>query len=119
MITIRSRLAFMTAALATLSLAACLDPGDVNEDGVDESAYILHPEEDVAGSQIRVIEGIEAPITEALVTQTAGMDVSSYQGNVNWTAARNNGAKFTYIKATEGTSYQNPYFGQQYLGSYH
>ncbi|WP_051366760.1 lysozyme [Hamadaea tsunoensis] len=47
-----------------------------------------------------------------------GMDVSSYQGNVNWTAAWNNGARFAYIKATEGTYYTNAYFTQQYNGSY-
>ena len=47
-----------------------------------------------------------------------GMDVSSHQGNVNWSAAWNNGARFAYVKATEGTSYLNPYFAQQYNGSY-
>ncbi len=29
-----------------------------------------------------------------------------------------NGIAFVYIKATEGTGYQNPYFSQQYEGSY-
>ncbi len=47
-----------------------------------------------------------------------GMDVSGYQGNVDWTTAWNNGARFAYIKATEGTGYTNPYFAQQYNGSY-
>ncbi|XP_002972808.2 N,O-diacetylmuramidase [Selaginella moellendorffii] len=47
-----------------------------------------------------------------------GMDVSSHQGNVNWRTAYNNGARFAYIKATEGTGYTNPYFSQQYVGSY-
>ncbi|MEU3453461.1 lysozyme [Micromonospora sp. NPDC006766] len=47
-----------------------------------------------------------------------GMDVSSWQGNVNWQAAWNNGARFAYVKATEGTGYTSPYFAQQYNGSY-
>lgn len=47
-----------------------------------------------------------------------GMDVSGYQGNVNWSGAYANGARFAYIKATEGTTYTNPYFAQQYNGSY-
>jgi beta-glucosidase-like glycosyl hydrolase len=47
-----------------------------------------------------------------------GMDVSSAQGNVGWQAAYNNGARFSYVKATEGASYVNPYFAQQYNGSY-
>src|SRR3954452_5820177 len=47
-----------------------------------------------------------------------GMDVSGYQGNVAWSTAYANGARFAYVKATEGTSYTNPYFAQQYNGSY-
>lgn len=47
-----------------------------------------------------------------------GMDVSGYQGNVNWSVAYANGARFAYVKATEGTGYTNPYFTQQYNGSY-
>jgi GH25 family lysozyme M1 (1,4-beta-N-acetylmuramidase) len=45
------------------------------------------------------------------------MDVSSHQGAVNWTTAKANGARFAYVKATEGTTYQNPQFAQQYNGS--
>jgi len=44
--------------------------------------------------------------------------VSSFQGNVNWTAQWNAGARFAYVKATEGTYYTNPSFAQQYNGSY-
>ncbi|MFI5802245.1 lysozyme [Streptomyces sp. NPDC051561] len=50
--------------------------------------------------------------------QTEGVDVSSHQGNVNWSALWSSGVKWAYVKATEGTSYKNPYFGQQYNGSY-
>jgi GH25 family lysozyme M1 (1,4-beta-N-acetylmuramidase) len=48
-----------------------------------------------------------------------GLDVASYQGNVNWSSVAANGGKFAYVKATEGTGYTNPYFGQQYTGSYY
>ncbi len=47
-----------------------------------------------------------------------GMDVNSAQGSVDWQAAYNNGARFAYVKATEGTTYTNPSFAQQYNGSY-
>ena len=57
-----------------------------------------------------------APANAATYVQ--GMDVSSYQGNVAWSTAWNNGARFAYVKATEGTTYTNPYFAQQYNGSY-
>lgn len=60
-----------------------------------------------------------SPRGEALaVTQTAGMDVASHQGNVNWTYWWGQGKRFAYVKATEGTYYKNPYFAQQYNGSY-
>jgi hypothetical protein len=36
-------------------------------------------------------------------TTPYGIDVSSYQGNVNWSQVKANGISFAYIKATEGT----------------
>ncbi|MYS70504.1 lysozyme, partial [Streptomyces sp. SID5926] len=45
-------------------------------------------------------------------------DVSSHQGNVAWSTLWNSGVKWAYAKATEGTYYTNPYFAQQYNGSY-
>ncbi|ANW18185.1 lysozyme [Streptomyces clavuligerus] len=50
--------------------------------------------------------------------QTEGVDVSSHQGNVDWPALWNSGVKWAYVKATEGTYYRNPYYTQQYNGSY-
>ena len=80
-----------------------------------------HQAADHAGSTIRAHEG-SLTTTSSTVTTTVsgvrGMDVSGWQGNVNWTAAWNNGARFAYVKATEGTGYTNPYFAQQYNGSY-
>ncbi|WP_063779693.1 lysozyme [Streptomyces sp. NBC_00370] len=52
------------------------------------------------------------------VTQTHGVDVSSHQGSVNWAALWSSGVRFAYTKATEGSSYKNPSFAQQYNGSY-
>ncbi|GGZ76233.1 lysozyme [Streptomyces echinoruber] len=59
--------------------------------------------------------GAPAP---AAVTQTEGVDVSGHQGNVDWATLWNSGVKWAYTKATEGTYYTNPYFAQQYNGSY-
>ena len=47
-----------------------------------------------------------------------GMDVSSHQGNVDWNHAWAQGSRFAYAKATEGMTYKNPNFNQQYNGSY-
>ena len=45
------------------------------------------------------------------------MDVSSYQGKVKWSTWTKKDRDFAYIKATEGTSYRNPYFKTQYKGA--
>jgi lysozyme len=39
-----------------------------------------------------------------------GIDVSKYQGNVDWSAVANSGVKFAYIKATEGGDHADAYF---------
>ena len=66
----------------------------------------------VAGS------GLFAAAPASAASVVYGMDVSGYQGNVNWSTAYANGGRFAYVKATEGTGYTNPYFAQQYNGSY-
>lgn len=48
-----------------------------------------------------------------------GIDASHYQGTINWTAARNAGIQFAYIKATEGTTYHDPLFNTNYPNAYH
>ncbi|KAG9126601.1 hypothetical protein FRC07_002843 [Ceratobasidium sp. 392] len=35
--------------------------------------------------------------------QPKGIDVASYQGNVNWASQKSAGVSFAYVKATEGT----------------
>ncbi|MGC5529349.1 lysozyme [Streptomyces sp. SR-10] len=55
---------------------------------------------------------------DSRAAQTEGVDVSSHQGNVDWATLWNSGVKWAYVKATEGTYYKNPYFAQQYNGSY-
>ena len=39
-----------------------------------------------------------------------GVDVSHYQGNVDWNQLQTQGVMFAYIKATEGSSYQDSAF---------
>lgn len=49
--------------------------------------------------------------------ESYGIDVSSYQGQVAWPAAAQNGVSFAYIKATEGATYTNPYFAADWQGA--
>ncbi len=57
-----------------------------------------------------------------------GIDVSHWQGDVNWTKVKNSGIVFAFVKATEGTSYVDPNFEENienahsaglYVGAYH
>jgi len=45
-----------------------------------------------------------------------GPDVSHYQGNVNWASAKSAGIGFGIAKATEGTTYVDPYFATNRAG---
>ncbi|HUO53951.1 MAG TPA: GH25 family lysozyme [Rhodoblastus sp.] len=46
-----------------------------------------------------------------------GVDVSKYQGNVDWMAVQEGGVKFAYIKATEGGDRLDPKFVQNWQGA--
>jgi GH25 family lysozyme M1 (1,4-beta-N-acetylmuramidase) len=60
-----------------------------------------------------------AKIRPALsVSHLPGIDISAYQGNINWGAVAPH-IDFSYAKATEGTYYTNPYFYNQYEGPYY
>nr|WP_240686806.1 lysozyme [Amycolatopsis suaedae] len=101
-------------------------------DGLPVDEYVKrydHP----MGSQIKRVEGDHStpetieqarrePARDAngnqVLASVEGIDVSGHQGNVNWAHWWGQGKRFAYVKATEGTGYRNPYFAQQYNGSY-
>ncbi|MFF5985573.1 lysozyme [Prauserella flavalba] len=101
-------------------------------DGMPVAEYVEkydHP----MGSQIAKAEGdhsTEASKRAALRPQgvnsdgvraqatVPGIDVSGHQQNVDWNYWWGQGKRFAFVKATEGTGYENPYFAQQYNGSY-
>ncbi|MET8558749.1 lysozyme [Streptomyces sp. NPDC004959] len=110
----RSRFRAAGPLLAALSLLLALpvaaqaaDEPSVPERG---SAYL--------GMGVAEHDGVGGLPRDTRAVQTEGVDVSSYQGNVNWSALWNSGVKWAYTKATEGTYYTNPSFTQQYNGSY-
>jgi GH25 family lysozyme M1 (1,4-beta-N-acetylmuramidase) len=50
-------------------------------------------------------------------TQVNGIDVSKWQGTINWTSARNSGTEFAFIKSTEGVNAVDPTFHQNFVGA--
>ncbi|MFI1799259.1 lysozyme [Streptomyces sp. NPDC020379] len=100
----------LVVALPGTALAASPTPGGKRP---------AHPERDWLGSTVRRHEpqpGRTPP--PSLTASVEGVDVSSHNGNVPWSTLWDSGNRFAYVKATEGTSYTNPYFAQQYDGSY-
>ncbi|MET7905300.1 lysozyme [Streptomyces sp. NPDC005336] len=114
----RRALSALIGLLAALLTATFALPGSAF--AAQGTKAIPHPEDDWAGSQILKHEGASLSGEEpsGLLATVEGVDVSSHQGNVAWSTLWNSGVRFAYVKATEGTSYINPYFAQQYNGSY-
>ncbi|KAI3349022.1 glycoside hydrolase [Clostridium botulinum] len=46
-----------------------------------------------------------------------GIDVSNHNGNIDFNKVENDGVELVYIKATEGTTYQDQYLGNHYKGA--
>ncbi|MFE0171663.1 lysozyme [Streptomyces sp. NPDC059002] len=110
----RSRLspaAVLLAVLSALSLLLTLPTAAQADDVPDRGTARL-------GQGVIEHDGQGGLPAGGDATQTEGVDVSSHQGNVAWSTLWNSGVKWAYVKATESTSYKNPYFAQQYNGSY-
>ena len=64
----------------------------------------------VTVSEIKAIEPSSNSIYE-------GIDISKWQGNINFQEVANSGIKIVYIKATQGTSYVSPTFEKSYTNA--
>jgi GH25 family lysozyme M1 (1,4-beta-N-acetylmuramidase) len=111
------------AALLTALALLLVLPGIADAtDGADsEEERLAHPEKDWMGSTLLSNEGSSAvgsASPRTLASRVEGVDVSSHNGSVAWSSLRKNGVRFAYVKATEGTTYRNSSFAQQYNGSY-
>ncbi|KAL1659853.1 glycoside hydrolase family 25 protein [Schizophyllum commune] len=60
---------------------------------------------------------LAAPADIEKRAQPKGIDVSGYQGTVDWAKAKSNSVSFAYIKATEGTTFKSSSFSSQYTGA--
>ncbi|WP_329134394.1 lysozyme [Streptomyces sp. NBC_01476] len=117
----RRSLLGLGGALAALAALTTAVPGTAS--GATDSRHRpTHPERDWLGSTVVAHEGraVESTgsKTTSRVTQTNGFDISSWQGTVDFAGAYKKGARFTYIKATEGTSYRDATFNTNYTNSY-
>lgn len=126
------------SALVVASLASGLTPSAATEAAPTFSAAQLAQEMGTHGSTMGNTAQSKLPADSNAINGAAaaaapaggvlGMDVSSYQPSINWQTQYNRGARFSYNKVSEGTSYLNPYRNAQntgarnvgmYAGGYH
>lgn len=120
----------VAAALSLTSIAGVASAQPAEPSGTTAvSGPVTHPGDDHMGSTIRAHESpalndgmvtasAMSATSAAAISQPLGMDVSNYQGHVDWDRAVANNAKFVYLKATEGTGYIDQYFTTGYSRSY-
>lgn len=75
----------------------------------------------VAGSAslAAVVAMIVASILPADASTNVGVDVSHYQGAINWGSVHSAGTQFAYIKATEGIDFIDSRFNTNYPAAYY
>jgi uncharacterized protein with LGFP repeats len=84
------------------------------------ASRMTHPNDDFMGSTVRSRSGVTPPATVSPAVAPSGVpgiDVSHYQGTLNWLTIAAGGTKFAYLKATEGTTYVDPLFSTNFSGS--
>ena len=86
--------ATLAAALALASLASCAVPASPSDDEVAAAA-----------SELRIC---------AAGPTVSGIDVSHWDGMVDWPAVRASGVAFSFIKASQGTSYTDDTFARNW-----
>lgn len=78
-----------------------------------------HPRADFMGATIATrANAFTAPgIPTTLQSGTPGIDVSNWQGQIDWSTVATEGVRFAYIKATEATNFTDPDFAANYRGA--
>src|SRR5436190_13959779 len=82
----------------------------------------------VTNTSLGLVAALALAASTAQANNLFGIDVSHYQGSINWSSVHSCGANYAFAKATEGTGYTDPNFstymangkaaGMQ-MGAYH
>ncbi|MGO4803647.1 lysozyme [Arthrobacter sp. 2MCAF15] len=98
------------------AMAAAIGPGGA-EMG-QRSARVSAPSPLLkASTQSAALETLTTQGTWSPSFGVKGLDVSGHQTSVNWQSQWNMGARFAYVKASEGNYFINDSFGAQYAGA--
>ncbi len=87
------------------------------------SACGMDPENLAMGDTLRLLDTAHSE-TEQAATVCAGgstlfgIDVSYYQGTINWTSAKSDGVKYAIIRVSDGTTFEDPKFTSNWSGAH-
>ncbi|HEY0253449.1 MAG TPA: GH25 family lysozyme, partial [Kofleriaceae bacterium] len=110
-------------------IAACTAnvAGTAGSSGGDDESAAMPPAPDDnsaggnLGSDTGDSNGGESANTYARVcapgTVTKGIDVSYYQGTINWTSVASAGMKFAFMRVSDGTGFHDPKFATYWSGA--
>ena len=111
-----------TLIAASAMLSACgsgVDPGYGRQPRFSTSAPLVNPKRDPGFLSYAVPETDlpNFPATRSAEFSIHGVDVSKYQGDIDWQAVKESGVAFAFIKATEGGDNIDPKFQQNWEGA--
>lgn len=89
-----------------LSLSACGSP--LGKDNIEEGT---------AGSSVESIQYDEQATVCPGSSRVYGIDVSYYQGTINWTSVKNAGKQFAIVRVSDGTGFHDPKFASNWKGA--
>lgn len=81
-----------------------------------------------ASSTKKIVTETPAKVNKKAIKTVSGVDVSHFQGDVNWGKVKQDGVLFAYTKATQGAHYTDPMYttnwknmasNGMYKGAYH
>ena len=81
------------------------------------------PDSKAGAGGVALVEdpGADTTVIEARVcaqgTTTMGVDVSYYQGTVDWAKAKAAGVKFAFLRVSDGTTFRDPKFVQNWANT--
>lgn len=117
----RPRPAGLLLAGAAALILGCAPGSAAAGTGVGTGKTIPQPAREHSGSTVPAHTDPESRLKPAHTGITGagplGIDVSRYQGDIDWAAVAGDGIAFAYIKATKGTSHTDPRFRRNYTRS--
>ncbi len=111
-------------------IAAMLDVAEAEADKVPQARQVERRQQEepvvqaaayqmarIQGPKFRDAKPMSFGKTQPSHYTVHGVDVSRWQGNINWPKLRSQGANFAYIKATDGGDHIDPMFRKNWNGA--